>query len=147
MNEQDRLNDYDSEPVKYCASCYSIKIGYEESVDSEYCMDCGCFDLKEAPVEEWEKLYEKKYGHKFAEKSNDPRKSPIFKLSLDKLKMKLYDHPLWKNLIKALYPGFPGGLGKADSIILFFDKLVKDNKINDFRFLMLKHLKDKPTQR
>lgn len=142
MDEQDKLKDYDSEPIKYCASCYSIKIGYEESADFEYCMDCGCSDIREAPVEQWENLYKGKYGHKFAEKNNDPRKTPIFMLPLNKLKQKVCDLPSWKDIIHAIYPSFPGGLGKADSIILFFDKLIKDNKLNDLRMLLLRKFRN-----
>lgn len=142
MDEQDNYNEYDSEPIKYCTSCLSIKIGYEESADFEYCMDCGCSDIKEAPIEEWEKLYYGKYGRHFTERSNDPKKTPIFKLPLSKLKQKLCDLPSWKDVILSLYPSFPGGLSKADSIILFFDKIAKDNKLNDLRMHLLKIFKN-----
>jgi hypothetical protein len=35
--------------------------------DSEYCDKCGATDVETCSIEEWEKLYEKKYGHKFLE--------------------------------------------------------------------------------
>ncbi len=130
-------NDYDLEPVQYCARCYSLKIQYEELIDGDCCMECGCSDIKIASIYEWEKLYEKKYGRKYTEKNTDMSKNPIFKLPIEKLKMKIYDNPSWKYILHKIYPRFPGGLSRADSVILFFDKLTKDNKLDDLRTLLL----------
>lgn len=138
MTNQERLNDYDSEPVSYCTRCYSLKIKYEEAIDSECCGDCGCTNIATASIEEWERKYQQRYGKKFAEKSNDPRTSPIFKLSLNKLKNKVWESPIWRKIITSLYPKFPGGLSKADSLILFFDSLIKENKLNDLKMLLYK---------
>lgn len=33
--------------------------------DSDYCDDCGSTHIEECSIEEWEKLYEKKYGAKY----------------------------------------------------------------------------------
>ena len=127
MSVEERNQDYDSEPVRYCARCYSLKVKYEESVDYECCGDCGSSDILEAPIEEWEKKYERRYGHKFTQKEQDPKNTFIFKLPLDKLKAKVYESSQWREIINAIYPKFPGGYGKADSIILFFDTLVRQN--------------------
>ena len=135
---QDNHNDYDSEPVKYCSKCYSLKIGYEEAVDTECCMECGCSDILTSSIEDWEKLYEKRYGKQFVVKDYNPKKTPIFNLPLSKLKMKVSDSFRWKEIILCLYPNFPKGLGKTDSIILLFDKLSKDNRLDDLRFLLLR---------
>lgn len=134
-------NDYDSEPVCYCARCYSLKIKFEEAIDADCCADCGSSDIASSTIEDWEQLYLKRYGHRYAVKSNDPRNSPIFKLPLDKLKNKVCESPLWKKFISKLYPRFPEGLGKADSIILFFDRLIKDNRLDDLRYLLIEHCK------
>ena len=32
--------NYDDEPVVYCSRCYSLKIKYEEAIDSDCCMEC-----------------------------------------------------------------------------------------------------------
>lgn len=141
MPEAVPVNEYDLEPVQYCANCYSLKIKYEEAMDSEYCADCGCSDIVEAPFDVWEGLYEKRYGHKFAVKNDDPKKSFIFNLSLEELKTKVYKSTIWKDIIKTMYPRFPGGLSKADSIILFFHTIIKDNRLNDLKFLLLKRFK------
>ena len=140
MPSQDNTN-YDEEPVIYCSKCYSLKIKYEEAIDAECCMDCGCSDTSVSSIEEWEKLYEKRYGHKYVVKNTDPKKSYIFKLPINKLKDKVYNSPLWYVIIHSLYPKFPGGLDKADSIILLFDKLIKDNRLDDLRLVLLKHIK------
>ena len=73
MNYQVKSDDYDSEPVKYCARCYSLKIKYEDALDSECCAECGSTDIQEAPIEEWEKKYERRYNRKFIQKTEDPK--------------------------------------------------------------------------
>ena len=137
MTKQEKLNDYDSEPVRYCSKCYSLKVRYEESIDAECCMECGCADTKEASIEDWEKLYERRYGSKYVVKNSNPRNAPIFKLSISELKYKVFDHPKWKNIILTLYPRFPKIREKADAVFLLFNKLLKDNRIDDLRFLLL----------
>jgi hypothetical protein len=141
MSVEEKNQEYDSEPVKYCARCFSLKIKYEESIDAECCGDCGSSDILESSIEEWEKKYERKYGKKFVQKQEDPQKSFIFKMSLDKLKLKVYESNNWREIIKAIYPKFPGGYGKADSIILFFDTLIKQNKLNELKLFLYKHFK------
>lgn len=133
--------NYDAEPVTYCARCYSLKIRYEEEVDADCCMECGCSDTMTASIDEWEKLYENRYGKKYVEKKNDIRNSPMFLLPISKLKAKLYNCPEWLSIIKTLYPQFPKGLSKADSIILVFDKLSRDNKMDDLKILLAKYYK------
>lgn len=133
--------NYDAEPVTYCARCYSLKIRYEEEVDADCCMECGCSDTMTASIDEWEKLYENRYGKKYVEKKNDIRNSPMFLLPISKLKVKLYNCPEWLSIIKTLYPQFPKGLSKADSIILVFDKLSRDNKMDDLKILLAKYYK------
>ena len=137
MSELQKILEYDSEPVVYCSKCFSLKIRYEEAIDSDCCMECGCPDVVEAPIEEWERLYEKRYGHKYAEKSNDPRKSLVFKLSIKELKEKVYNGP-WQKITKALYPHFPEWMGRKDSVLLLFDKLIRDKRLDDLKMLLFK---------
>ena len=136
--EQVRVDDYDSEPVAYCANCLSLKIKHEDALGIDFCKDCGGTDILESPFEVWEQKYERKYGHKFTVKSNDIKKSPIFQLPLSKLMRKVADCPKWKTIIESVYGHFPKGLSKADSIVVFFDKLVKDNKMDALRTLLYK---------
>jgi hypothetical protein len=138
MAQKINLEEYDLEPVRYCAKCCSLKIKYEESVDLEYCDECGCSDILEAPIEEWEKKYERKYGHPFIREKKNVRNSPIYKMSSSQLMDKVSNSTDWKEIIKFMYPKFPRGFGKADSIVLFFDKLVKDNRLDDLKGLLYK---------
>lgn len=138
---QEVQNDYDSEPVKYCAQCYSLKVRYEDSIEADCCADCGSPDILEAPIEEWERLYERRYGHKYTVKTEDPKKTFIFKMSLDKLKNKVFESDKWREIIRAIYPRFPEGLGRADSVILFFDTLIRQNKLNELKLLLFKRFK------
>lgn len=138
---ENKINDYDLEPITYCAKCYSLKIKYEEAIDSDCCMECGCSDTITSNIYEWEKLYEKRYGKKYTEKGKDIKKHPIFNLSLDKLKRKVYENPSWSKIVYRMYPYFPRGYSKADSIILFFDKLIKDNRLDDLRILLINQQK------
>lgn len=61
-------NQYNNEPVYYCTRCLSLKIMSVPGMDnSDYCEDCGGADIASCTIEEWEKKYEEKYGHKFIE--------------------------------------------------------------------------------
>lgn len=135
--------EYDSEPVLYCANCYSLRIQHEDAVDSDFCRDCGCSEIKETSIENWERLYEIRYGHSYIHKNSDPTKSPIFRLSISELKEKVSSSSKWKEIIKSIYPHFPKGYGRIDALLLFFDKIIKDNKINDLRLLLYKKLGSK----
>lgn len=55
--------DYNNEPVYYCKQCLSLKIKVVGGYD--FCDDCGNASIATAHIEEWEKLYEERYGHKF----------------------------------------------------------------------------------
>ena len=62
-------NYYDEEPVFYCRNCLSLKIRNIPSIDhSEFCDDCGSTDIEQCTIEEWEKMYIEKYGHKYLDK-------------------------------------------------------------------------------
>ena len=134
-----KKQDYDSEPVCYCSRCYSLKIKYEDTIGADYCTDCGCSDISTAPIDRWEMLYERKYGHKFIEGSSDEHNSYIFKMPIQKLKTKVYEHPQMRDIIHTLYPRFPAKYSRTDAVILLFDKLCKDNRIDDLRLLLLKY--------
>lgn len=141
MPSDTKIEEYDAEPVRYCSKCYSLKVKYEEALDSECCSDCGCMDIVEAPVEVWEKLYEKRYGHKFIVKNEDPEKSYVFNLPLEKLKTKVFNSPKWKEIIRSMYRHFPSGYSKTDSIILFFDTVIRQNRLKELRLLLYKYFK------
>lgn len=138
MVEQVRPSDYDSEPWFYCAICLSPSIQHEDAIDSDCCKACGSTNIVESSFEEWERKYQKKYGKKYTEKSNDIKNSPIFQLSFSKLMKKVSDYPDWKGIISQIYNHFPKGLSKADSIVLFFDNLIKENKLDKLRELLYK---------
>ena len=74
-------------------------------------------------------------------KSNDPKRNPVFKMTSAELMDRLCNLGQWKTVIHSLYPRFPGGFGKVDSIVLFFDKLVKDNRLDDLRLKMMEYIK------
>lgn len=68
--EQSPKEDYNKIPVHYCKECLSLSImrvvGIEEAC---YCDKCGSTDIAETSIEEWEKLYEKKYGFTYLNNS------------------------------------------------------------------------------
>lgn len=57
-------NEYDDIPVYYCKHCLSLLIKADEFV-GDFCADCGSTDIGETLIEDWEKLYFKKYKKKF----------------------------------------------------------------------------------
>lgn len=138
MPNPDTQTNYDSEPVVYCSRCYSLKIKHDDDMDVDYCMECGCTDTVTSPIEVWEEKYEKRYGHKFAEKNKDHSKSPIFQMPLSKLMRKVSDSPKWETIIMNVFGFLPKGLSKADSIMVFFDKLEREHKMDKLRELLYK---------
>lgn len=143
MSDSEKFNDYDTEPVSYCAKCYSLRIRYEETIDSDYCMDCGCSDILTTDIYEWEELYERRYGHKYTERNGDPTRNAVYNLTIKELKDKVYHSTSWRHIIFSLYPGFSRRLSKTESIILLFDKIIKDNKLNELREILINIIKQK----
>lgn len=61
-----KKEEYNSEPVYYCKHCLSLKVmGVAGIDDAEYCDECGSTNIGKASIEEWEKLYEERYGIKY----------------------------------------------------------------------------------
>ena len=64
----DKQSEYNSEPVLYCSHCLSLRVmSIPEIKDSDYCDECCRTDINKARIDEWEKLYVQKYGHKYIE--------------------------------------------------------------------------------
>lgn len=59
------IEDYNDEPVYYCKTCLSLKIKIVGGYD--FCDECGDTDIATTSIENWERLYEERYGHKFLE--------------------------------------------------------------------------------
>lgn len=57
----DEFNDI---PVYYCKHCLSLLIKEDEFV-GDYCAECGCTDIDETQIEDWERMYLRKYKKKF----------------------------------------------------------------------------------
>lgn len=138
MSDQIRIAELDPEPVKYCVKCLSLKVSYEEISDTEYCGDCGCVDIAECPFDEWERKYEARYGHKLVEKGTDPRKHPIYQMSLSELKKKIYNSPNWREALGCIYHKIPMGYSKLDCILLVFDRIIRENKVDEFKIALTK---------
>jgi hypothetical protein len=143
MVEQKNMNEMESDTVDFCSRCYSLKIKYEDSIGMDCCGDCGCTDFRTASFDEWEKLYKERYDHKYVEGTRDIKKSPIFQMSNDKLKIKVSNDPSWREICRAMYPTFPNWLSKADSVILLFAKLYQENRLDDLRMELIKRNNNK----
>lgn len=113
-----------------------MRIRHDDSVDVDWCMDCGGTETASANIDDWERLYEGRYGHKFVIRRNGPRDSKYFKMPLSKLKICLYESDVMDKIIHRLYPKFPEGLNKAESVIVLFDMLSSDNRIDDLRYML-----------
>lgn len=63
-----KIARYNEEPVFYCKRCLSLRIMNIPKVeDSDFCDTCNGTDIGQATIEEWEKMYEEKYHHKYLE--------------------------------------------------------------------------------
>lgn len=61
--------DYDSIPVYYCKQCLSLRIKGVPSIPGmDYCDECNSTNIEQTTIEEWEKLYQQRYGYKFLNK-------------------------------------------------------------------------------
>lgn len=142
MAKKNTKINYDEEPVAYCPRCYSLNIVHEDTIDADCCGKCGCSDIKTTSIEEWEKLYKTRYGHKFVPDNRDIKNSFIYNAPISKLKEAVYNNIGWKTVCLTLYPGFPEYLSKADSIILLFSKLIEDNRMVDLRRYLVNQYKN-----
>lgn len=127
--------NYDEDPVVYCPRCYSLKIKHVDVTDTDCCMECGCTEVKETDIETWEKMYKERYGHKYVEKNNDPRSSIYFKMSVPEIQNKLLESDVLMTIVHRLYPKFPKGLSRFDTVLLFVDKLCHDNMLDDLKYI------------
>lgn len=133
MTNQDKHADYDEEPVEYCSKCYSLKIKHIDAVNLDCCMDCGSTETATASISDWERMYEHRYGHKFLKRHNDPRDSVWFRMPVYKLKAHVYRSPKLNDIIHKLYPHFPEGYTNSEKVLLLFDALTKDGRMDDLR--------------
>lgn len=58
------VNEYNKEPIFYCANCLSLKVRCEIP-GFEYCDECGSTNIESCSIKEWENKYIEKTGHKF----------------------------------------------------------------------------------
>lgn len=54
----------DNDNVYYCKNCLSLNIKYVMPGIS-YCKECNCGQVNKTSFENWDRLYQKKYGEKF----------------------------------------------------------------------------------
>lgn len=57
---------YNAEPVYYCAKCLSLRIRDISGIpDTDYCDSCGCTNIQQTQIEEWEVMFKNKYGFEY----------------------------------------------------------------------------------
>jgi len=61
---QEEINSID---VYYCADCLSLRIRSTEE-DLYFCDSCCSADIERANIQEWDKLYQARYGHSYLTK-------------------------------------------------------------------------------
>ena len=68
-----KRQDYNNEPVYYCNSCFSLNIKevHVKGLIIDLCQECGNVgDIKQASLEQWNKLYVDTYGTVFLEEED-----------------------------------------------------------------------------
>ena len=63
------IEDYNNEPVYYCKHCLSLKIKVFGGYD--FCDECGSTHIHTDHINNWEKLYEERYGNKFLDEGKE----------------------------------------------------------------------------
>lgn len=65
-------NEYNDDLVWYCKSCLSLRVVNldEDEIVPCYCgeSDCGSTDIGTTNIENWEKIYKKRYHKRFINK-------------------------------------------------------------------------------
>lgn len=102
-------------------------------------MKCGCSEVRHANIREWEKLYKRRYGHKFVERNPDLPRTKIYDMTLQELMKEVYDSPLCMEMIEGMYPNLCKGITHADAVLLFFDRAIKDGRLDEIRELLIKN--------
>jgi len=60
---------YNDDPVYYCKRCLSLGIRQVPLMKNlDYCEDCGAVDIGVTDIEEWQKMYRKKFGCNYIER-------------------------------------------------------------------------------
>lgn len=55
--------EYNNIPVHYCKRCLSLSI-VSAGDELVYCSNCGCTEVEEIHISNWENKYKEKYGKK-----------------------------------------------------------------------------------
>lgn len=124
--------DYNEEPVYYCANCYSLRIIRNTYLGMDCCDECGCMDINTTTIDAWEELYRGRYGKDFVHKLADPKRTRLRKMSFPELKDLLWKSEQWYDIIHFVYEEFPK-LNRVDSILLFADVVIKDRRVRAFK--------------
>ena len=74
-----RKQDFNNVPVTYCKTCLSLHLktiefpkgSNGENRNLDYCVPCGNTELGKSHIEEWEEIYEERYGEKFLNNIKD----------------------------------------------------------------------------
>lgn len=69
LKESYTIEEYNDEPVYYCKHCLSLKVKIVGGYD--FCDDCGSTHIETSHIEDWEKLYEERYGNKFLDEGKE----------------------------------------------------------------------------
>lgn len=68
LKETSSKEEYNNEPVQYCADCLSLRVRAIAGMsDACYCDECGCTNIQETTIDKWEAMYKEKKGFSFLE--------------------------------------------------------------------------------
>lgn len=138
MAERIPIKEYDEEPVAYCKRCYSLNVRRDDNVDVDYCGDCGSTEIDETDIWNWEEMYRQRYGHRLVDDKKSPRKSMFFNVGMGELKKIVLKHEQLERIWMKMYGRMPKGLTREEKVLVLFDKLGKDNRLDDLRFFLYK---------
>lgn len=136
MAERITIKEYDEEPVAYCKRCYSLNVRHDDDMNIDYCGDCGGTEILETDIWNWEEMYRERYGHRLVDDRRNPRKSMFFNVGIRELKRIVMRHEQLERIWRKMYEKMPKGLTREESVIVLFDKLGKDNRIDDLRYFL-----------
>jgi hypothetical protein len=132
--------EYNSDPVYFCENCYSLYIKHDDFLDADYCAKCGCSNIVCTDIKDWEKLYENRYKRKLVTRAGDPNVIKVYGMTWKEIKQFICDSPKWESIVCRMYPHLRNRYGRADTLMMFFDLVTRQNRINELKDVLVKYI-------
>lgn len=85
-------------------------------------------------------MWEERYGERYIKRYRNPKKAYVYNLPMGDLKQLIYLSPFRREIIKSMYHDFPEYVTDIESVLLLYDNVCKDGRLNELRDNIVKYL-------